>query len=1007
MQKYMLNSISSMIRKQRVILTSSAVAVGTVLLLIVFQFLYPPLQQELLLSIDFRASQTGSVSLYYDTGIQFQERESQSIIIRADSTWCTYSFPLPNKKINALRLDPQEGKEAEFQIRDIRIINSQGKTLRRIEPEDVKPLHQIRHFERSDRIIHFQTDEISKDPQLLISPEHPITFSCITFFREHLLWLLIAGLGSFSVCLLIFHIFRTERTKSFQKIAIFFVLTVLYLLVVWFFYVKASTCFLEASIKTTSAETAQLYFDTGQGLSEGQTAALWVNSIDSFGRYRFPLPNETIYSLRLDPPSTIGTVIINNVLVTDGLGRIIRNIPLDQLYPLHQIEKSILRGDHLAVTSIKNATDPQIGIHLQYPLQIPTSLFWGDPLFLTVMLALWAMNLLLFKAFNNISYLAGIVGARLAAFFLNTKWIQQMFFPLVVLTLYFVSFSWFLSWLLPEYGVNVNAAFVNSAWKLSLLLVAGLYLTRIIAGLSKGRHPDKTQHEVSGAYHDNLGPDKLSFENRIKKLCIGDLFLILLPLTPVVQYILNNQEILSSLGQLYVFAVFVIFSVLFIIIIPKLLSIIGSSKTMMIIGLAFTFTITNMAFLSANFHWFERGSLWIQLALFSAIFLVCWILYNLIGRKILYLVVAIFFITNSMVQLASSGGAKIKLSGTANKLVELIGSKKPLSTPNIYLLIYDAYVTNETMLQYGIDNSSQEKYLETLGFRLYPHTYSVGAASIHTMSRVLNASTEYYDSQRKGVSGDGITQNLLKSFGYETYGIFNSDFFFQGIGSSYNFSFPKASFPPYKLLSKAIFMGEFRFDFEFEKTSYEQIMEYKLSVFKDIPKKPRFVYMHFNSPSHSQNSGACLPNEAELFRERLFLANNVMKQDIEVITQKDPHAIIIVAGDHGPYLTKNCTVTNGQYDISEISRLDIQDRFGTFLAIKWPDEDFLKYDDITILQDLFPAIFAYIFKDHTILEAKITAKTFDEDDPVSGASVKNGIIYGGINDGEPLFVDQR
>lgn len=396
-------------------MTSGAVAVGTVLLLIAFQVLYSPLQQKLLLSIDLRASQAGSVSLYYDTGMQFQERESQTIIIQGDSNWYTYSFPLPNKKINALRLDPPEVKEAEFQIRDIRIINSQGKTLRRIEPEDVKPFHQIRHFERSDRIIQFQTDEISNDPQLLISPEHPITFAWYhvlqgTFF----LWLLIAGLGSFSVLLLIFHIFRTERTKNFQKIATLFVLAVLYILGVWFLHAKASTYFLEASIKTSSAETAELFFNTGHGFSEGQAAALWVDSIDSFGHYRFPLPHETIYHLRFDPPSTNGTVIISNILVTDGLGRIIRHIPLHQLYPLHQIEKSFLQDDHLVITSIRNATDPQIGIHLQYPLQIPTPLFWGDPLFLTIIFVLWAMPLLLFKVFKNRLYLVSLVRAMLA-----------------------------------------------------------------------------------------------------------------------------------------------------------------------------------------------------------------------------------------------------------------------------------------------------------------------------------------------------------------------------------------------------------------------------------------------------------------------------------------------------------------------------------------------------------------------------------------------------------------
>lgn len=570
-----------------------------------------------------------------------------------------------------------------------------------------------------------------------------------------------------------------------------------------------------------------------------------------------------------------------------------------------------------------------------------------------------------------------------------------MLIPLTVLTLYFVSFSFFLPWLLPEYKINVNAVFVDRAWKYSLILAAVSYLIFfVIFKTTKG--------------------NKLTFGDSIEKVRVIDFILILLPLTPIVQYILNNQDILSTLGSLSVLAVFVAFSALFVIAIPTLLGIVGSTKTLMLLGIAFTFMITNMASFSSTFNWFESGSLVIQLAIFGAIFLGARLLYShRIGRKFMYIFVVIFFITGIAFQLTPGGWGKIMPASIDqeikdNKLVELVGSRKPLSTPNIYLLVYDSYVINETMLEYGIDNSAQEEYLEALGFKLYPHTYSVDAASIGTMSRTLHASTEYYGDSRRGVSGDGIVQNLLKSFGYETYGIFKGDYFFRGIGSSYDFSFPKAAPSAHKLLVKAIFMGEFRFEFdvEFDQPSREQFVEHKTSTFENLSDKPSFVYMHDLLPGHSQNSGACLPNETELFRERLIQANYQMKQDVETIIQNDPDAVIIVAGDHGPYLTKNCKKTGSHYDIAEISRLDIQDRFGTFLAIKWPTEDFSEYDDITVMQDIFPVIFAYLFEDDELLEAKVEPNTL-EASRISGAQVKNGIIYGGINDGEPLFVSRK
>ena len=602
------------------------------------------------------------------------------------------------------------------------------------------------------------------------------------------------------------------------------------------------------------------------------------------------------------------------------------------------------------------------------------------------------------------------------AYVRKAKWVHVLI-PLVVLTLYFVSFSLFLSWLLPEYDTTVNTDFVSSAWKYTLV-AAGLYLIFLVLFralrtfyLVFERHLLVEGHKENRTAFETRGAKKLALKtlkNSIEKL---DFILILLPLAPVLQYIVNNQDILSPLGALYVFAVFLGFSVLFIIVIPTSLGITGSTKTLMILGMAFTFTITNMASLSAEFRWFERGNLAIELSLLGAVFLIGWILYNLTGRKFLYFLVAVFFIANSATQLASQGGAKTGLPSTDNKLVKLVGSRRPLSTPSIYLLLYDAYVANETMLGHGIDNSPQEEYLETLGFQLYPHTYSIASDTIRSMSLALNASTEFYGSRRKACSGDGIVQNLLKDFGYETNGVFDNDDFFQGIVSSYDFSFPKAS--PYasgpKLLTKAIFMGEFRFDVEVNKPSYAQFVEHKLSILENVQSKPRFVYTHVLLPTHSQFSGACRPNETALFEERLVRANYEMKRDIETITQKDPGAIIVVAGDHGPYLTKNCTWTARNLSISQasISRLDIQDRFGAFLAIKWPTEDFSEYDDITVLQDVFPAVFAYLFKDNSLLDAKVASTTLGLSNLcISGASVDNGIIHGGMNDGEPLFVNQ-
>lgn len=565
---------------------------------------------------------------------------------------------------------------------------------------------------------------------------------------------------------------------------------------------------------------------------------------------------------------------------------------------------------------------------------------------------------------------------------------DHLLVPLGVLTLYFFSFSVLLARLLPEYDRTVTTVFVSRAGRISLLFTAaGLVL--FLAGLKIFR-----------------GGKFTLFERR-DRLSRADLILLLLPLTPVVHYIINNRDILSLPASLLILAVFFVLSLILVIAIPAGLGKVGSSGTLMIAGMAFTFMITNMASLSAGYRWFQTGNLKVQLLILAAIFAAGRILYlKPTGKKLLYLFVPVFFISNTALHLMSAD-RPVRPAGTLggeNRLAALVGPRTPPVRPSIYLLVYDAYVVNETMLGYGIDNSAQEEYLRSKGFKIYPRTYSVGEYSIVSMSRALEVSTDYYSASRRGVSGDGTVQRLLKSFGYETHGIFQNHEFFRGIGSSYDFSFPEPrSGTTPALLVKAILMGEFRFDVEFDRASPEEFQEYKLGVFENVSSRPRFVYMHSPLPNHSQNSGRCLPNETELFRERLVEANAQMKEDLETIIKNDPGAIIVVAGDHGPFLTKNCIGTGGDYDISEICRLDIQDRFGTFLAIRWPEENYSGYDEITVLQDIFPAIFAYIFRDTRILESRITAKTLSPAS-ISGAAVVDGVIRGGINDGEPLFL---
>ncbi|OGN90076.1 MAG: hypothetical protein A2Y88_03275 [Chloroflexi bacterium RBG_13_48_10] len=567
---------------------------------------------------------------------------------------------------------------------------------------------------------------------------------------------------------------------------------------------------------------------------------------------------------------------------------------------------------------------------------------------------------------------------------------KNLFIPIALLGFYCGSFAFFSSRFLP---VGVNYVFTNRLWQYILLLLA--VVSFIIIGLTILKR--------------NVG---LAIHNSNQKISGSDLLLILLPLIPVVQYIINNRDILSPLDSLIVLGLFVLFFSLYVYAIPAFLGRFSSTWTLMSLGLAFVLTISSMAILSRNFSWLEAGSMKIQLLYFGFIFIASWLFLSRKGKNIFYLLIVVIFVANSGMQLLSKGNEvdKSSLPIAESKLQSFIEDRKLAVTPNIYLLLYDAYVPNETMLAYGIDNKSQEDYLIGQGFTLYPHTYSVGSDTLESMSKVLNMTSE--DSKdsgdrRKAVSGDGIVQNSLKSLGYKTYGVFSNDFMFRGVGSSYDYTIPQYDTPPYVHLISAILMGEFRFDIGFKKNkTYDEFVETKQGILEAMSTNPVFLFTLTKFPGHSQNSGACLPNETDLYKQRLAKANTEMQEDIERIMENDPNAIIIIAGDHGPYLTKNCTYIGQAYGISEINRLDIQDRYGSFLAIRWPTEEYAKYDDIKVLQDLFPTIFAYLYDDASFLELN-PEPIIQNTKPICKATIINGIISGGINDGEPLFLSGK
>ena len=139
-----------------------------------------------------------------------------------------------------------------------------------------------------------------------------------------------------------------------------------------------------------------------------------------------------------------------------------------------------------------------------------------------------------------------------------------------------------------------------------------------------------------------------------------------------------------------------------------------------------------------------------------------------------------------------------------------------------------------------------------------------------------------------------------------------------------------------KTIIQCILLGEFVWDFEFnneDQITWEQEQTAILRLQLDSPK---FLYSHSTYPGHSRNSGKVLQRDFDRYRTGVKTANAKIIDDVNSILLNKKDAIIIIASDHGPYLTGDGAGLTG-YKETEISGLHIADRYGVFLAVKYPD----------------------------------------------------------------------
>ncbi len=131
-----------------------------------------------------------------------------------------------------------------------------------------------------------------------------------------------------------------------------------------------SGCAFEVRVESDRSGLVQLYFDTGRGLSEADSAIQTILAGHP-ALLRFPLPSGTFKTLRFDPNDRAAKMTVSGARIADRSGRTLLAFGPDRFQPQYQIDALKTEGPNLYIEITPGGYDPQMGIALTGPFSLP------------------------------------------------------------------------------------------------------------------------------------------------------------------------------------------------------------------------------------------------------------------------------------------------------------------------------------------------------------------------------------------------------------------------------------------------------------------------------------------------------------------------------------------------------------------------------------------------------------------------------------------------------------
>lgn len=286
--------------------------------------------------------------------------------------------------------------------------------------------------------------------------------------------------------------------------------------------------------------------------------------------------------------------------------------------------------------------------------------------------------------------------------------------------------------------------------------------------------------------------------------------------------------------------------------------------------------------------------------------------------------------------------------------------------PNVYFIQPDGYVSFSEIEKghYDMDVSEFKNYLKSNGFTLYEDLRSNYSSTLSTNAAIFQMKHHYYNKvyshnngfkPREVLVQNNAVLNIFKNNGYKTHLLLHSPYFLMN-HRELQYDYCNFKFTDVPLIS----------------TGFQRLKKVTEALEESFPldtSSPHFFFIEYILPAHipnRENQSRGIEEEKTLWKERVVQSNEILVNLISNIQENDKDALIIIMSDHGGYI--GYEYAHQLFDKTQ-NRDHIYSVFGTFGAIKWPQNDVPKFNDsLKTSVNTFRILFSHLSENEKYLK---------------------------------------